>query len=318
MKKVLSIIKKNPLFILFLIVILLISSFFNLINTSLEGGDFQFNLGIFDYQGLSAAAEWFTLLGALAVYIFYTRQQDDLNEQKQDLIFKAQEEQRMEERRAMKWQSTELLRWTMDGLSKEKIHFRRVVDCFKHEMDSILITSYEFPVSEEDKHNLEPIADEARISYIKNLSIIEQEKFYQEVKDIDIMKSAYASHDIKDSVVIVSILLQRNAYLCLFEFIPKQHFINLWGPMILALWYSLEGYIMHERCRLGEGSVKYTPEDYIKMFDFSEDGTSPKHYQGPQFRAVVELLAQQMEEGFVPLQVVNREREKMGRPPLEG
>jgi hypothetical protein len=304
-----------------LIVVLLISSFFNLINTSLEGGDFQFNLGIFDYQGLSAAAEWFTLLGALVIYIFYTRQQDDLNDQKQDLIFKAQEEQRLEERRAMKWQSTDVLRWSMDNLAREKQHFRRLFNNFKHEMDSILITSYEFSVSEEDKYNLKPITDEARISYIKNLSIVEQEKFYQEVKDIDLMKIADAGGDEgKESLIHASIELQRNAYLCLFEFIPKQHLINLWGQVILAGWYSMEGYIKHERCRLGEGSAKHqvSPEDYIKMFDFSEDGTSPKHYQGPQFRIVLELLAQQMEEGLLPLRLVNKEREKYGRPPLEG
>jgi hypothetical protein len=307
MKKSLSIIKKNPIFILFLIVILLISSFFNLINTSLEGNDFQLNLGIFDYQGLSAAAEWFTLLGALVIYIFYTRQQDKL-----------QEEQRMAERRSMKWQSTEVLRWAMDELSPTKKRLFIVFKTFKHEMDSILITSYKFPVSEEDKCNRKPITDDERISYIRELSINEKERFYQEVKNINILHISGGDH--AESVLHLNLELQKIVYLCMFDFVPKQHFINLWGPVILAAWYSMEGYIRHERMRMGECAEDndYSPEDYIKMFDSSEDGMTPKHYQGPQFRVHLELLAKQMEEGLVPLQLVNRERERFGRPRLEG
>ena len=50
----------------------------------------------------------------------------------------------------------------------------------------------------------------------------------------------------------VSITMQRIGYMAYNNLISKDHFMNLWGPMYLSIWYSLERWIKHKRIELKE------------------------------------------------------------------
>ncbi|MCL1058832.1 hypothetical protein L2729_12650 [Shewanella gelidimarina] len=50
----------------------------------------------------------------------------------------------------------------------------------------------------------------------------------------------------------VSVKLQRIGYMALHNLISRNHFMNIWGPMYLSIWYSLEAWVKHKRLDLGE------------------------------------------------------------------
>lgn len=50
----------------------------------------------------------------------------------------------------------------------------------------------------------------------------------------------------------VSIKLQRIGYMALHNLISRNHFMNIWGPMYLSTWYSLEPWVKHKRLELDE------------------------------------------------------------------
>ncbi len=50
----------------------------------------------------------------------------------------------------------------------------------------------------------------------------------------------------------VSVKLQRIGYMALHNLISRNHFMNIWGPMYLSIWYSLEAWVKHKRLDLDE------------------------------------------------------------------
>lgn len=50
----------------------------------------------------------------------------------------------------------------------------------------------------------------------------------------------------------VSVKLQRIGYMALHNLISRNHFMNIWGPMYLSTWYSLEPWVKHKRLDLNE------------------------------------------------------------------
>lgn len=50
----------------------------------------------------------------------------------------------------------------------------------------------------------------------------------------------------------VSVKLQRIGYMALHNLISRNHFMNVWGPMYLSTWYSLEPWVKHKRLELDE------------------------------------------------------------------
>ncbi|MDP5145062.1 hypothetical protein ORI98_01225 [Shewanella sp. ULN5] len=50
----------------------------------------------------------------------------------------------------------------------------------------------------------------------------------------------------------VSVKLQRIGYMALHNLISRNHFMNVWGPMYLSIWYSLEAWVIHKRLELNE------------------------------------------------------------------
>lgn len=50
----------------------------------------------------------------------------------------------------------------------------------------------------------------------------------------------------------VSVKLQRIGYMALHNLISRNHFMNIWGPMYLSTWYSLEAWVKHKRLDLDE------------------------------------------------------------------
>lgn len=203
----------------------------------------------------------------------------------------------------------EVLRWAMDEMGKRKPHIKLVTNAYKMELEKILIENHNYNnqnISDRDK-------DLHRTKYIKNLDEEAQKDFFADVKNItgkdwdkDIITALHTE---------VSIIMQRMGYMALFGLISKQHFINLWGPMFLASWYSLEWYIKEERERLEENTDEkkhYEPAEFIKKFGGKEDNRS---YEGAYFRIHLETFIKEC-EAKLPLKMVNNERLKFGRPPL--
>ncbi|MGI1986428.1 hypothetical protein [Shewanella glacialipiscicola] len=50
----------------------------------------------------------------------------------------------------------------------------------------------------------------------------------------------------------VSVKLQRIGYMALHNLISRNHFMNIWGPMYLSTWYSLEPWVKHKRLEMDE------------------------------------------------------------------
>jgi uncharacterized membrane protein len=204
----------------------------------------------------------------------------------------------------------EVLRWAMDEMGKRKKHIKSVTNEYKKELQEILVNGYEYSYNDvEDNHK-----DQHRMEFVNKLDESKQKEFYEKV---DKITGKDWSQDIKDDLhKEVSIIMQRMGYMALFGLISKQHFINLWGPMFLASWYSIEWYIMEERGRLGESSEKnLDPKMFIEQFGTYE-GEDSRDYKGAFFRIHLETFIKEC-ENKLPLKLVNNERLKFGRPPLK-
>lgn len=55
-----------------------------------------------------------------------------------------------------------------------------------------------------------------------------------------------------DAAQAVSVALQRMGYFATHDLVSKKHFLNLWGPLYLSCWYSLEAWVKHKRLQLDE------------------------------------------------------------------
>jgi hypothetical protein len=205
----------------------------------------------------------------------------------------------------------EILRWAMDEMSKRKGDIKLVTNAYKQELQEVMNKS--FPDSKgsfgTDKSRMEFIKEMQEKATDKDKEKLE--KFYKAVEDItgenwdDGVKTALHTE--------VSIIMQRMGYMALFSLISKQHFINLWGPMFLACWYSIEWYIKNERKELGESNDNNceTPEEFIEIF---EEGGNNSDYEGAFFRIHLETFVMEC-ENKLPLLLVNNERLKFGRGP---
>lgn len=204
----------------------------------------------------------------------------------------------------------EILRWAMDEMGKRKKHIKSVTSAYKNELEKILVVKYQYTnenISDIDK-------DLHRTNYLKELNDESKEAFFNDAKKITGIE--WESETISALHTEVSIIMQRMGYMALFGLISKQHFINLWGPMFLASWYSIEWYIKEERERLQENTsedVQLSPAKFINQFSGKEDNRS---YEGAYFRIHLETFIKECEEKL-PLNLVNNERLKFGRPPLE-
>jgi hypothetical protein len=225
----------------------------------------------------------------------------------------------------------EVLRWAMDEMGERKKHIKLVTNEFKKELEKMLISNYSFTVSGKDeeladcirphKYQLTNIksqpkhTDQERMSHILNMKKYDQDKFYSDVEKIT---GRDWDQDIKDVLhKEVSIIMQRMGYMALFGLISKQHFINLWGPMFLASWYSIEWYIREEREKLCENldpDNNYPPEMFIERFGTGGDKDN-RDYQGAFFRIHLETFIRECETKL-PLALVNNERLKFGRKPF--
>jgi uncharacterized membrane protein len=204
----------------------------------------------------------------------------------------------------------EVLRWAMDEMGKRKKHIKSVTNEYKKELQEILVNGYEYSYNDvEDNHK-----DQHRMEFVNKLDESKQKEFYEKV---DKITGKDWSQDIKDDLhKEVSIIMQRMGYMALFGLISKQHFINLWGPMFLASWYSIEWYIIEERGRLGESSEEnLDPKMFIEQFGTYE-GEDSRDYKGAFFRIHLETFIKEC-ENKLPLKLVNNERLKFGRPPLK-
>lgn len=73
------------------------------------------------------------------------------------------------------------------------------------------------------------------------------------------------SEDELEAAHYVSIGLQRMGYYATHNLVSKKHYLNLWGPLYLSCWYSLEGWVKHKRLTLGEPmDIKYGA--YSRMY----------------------------------------------------
>ena len=64
-------------------------------------------------------------------------------------------------------------------------------------------------------------------------------------------KSTWSDEEL-DAAQAVSVALQRMGYFAIHDLVSKKHFLNLWGPLYLSCWYSLEGWVKHKRLQLDE------------------------------------------------------------------
>lgn len=93
----------------------------------------------------------------------------------------------------------------------------------------------------------------------------------------------------------VSVKLQRIGYMALHNLISRKHFMNIWGPMYLSTWYSLESWVKHKRLDLDEPLL-------------IEDGAYSRIYF-EQFAVFCELN--------MPITLINNERKRFNKPLLE-
>lgn len=92
----------------------------------------------------------------------------------------------------------------------------------------------------------------------------------------------------------VSVALQRMGYFATHDLVSKRHFVNLWGPLYLSCWYSLEGWVKHKRLQLDE------PIDIN---------------QGAYSRLYFEKFAMYCEENL-PKLLLDNTRKQFGLPPI--
>ena len=97
-----------------------------------------------------------------------------------------------------------------------------------------------------------------------------------------------------DAAQSVGVKLQRIGYMANQNLISRDHFMNMWGPMYLASWYSLEAWVKHKRLKLDE------PQNI-------SDGAYSRMY--------FEQYAKYCENNL-PLLLVENERKRFNLPPL--
>jgi len=97
-----------------------------------------------------------------------------------------------------------------------------------------------------------------------------------------------------DAAQTVSVALQRMGYFATHDLVSKQHFLNIWGPLYLSCWYSLEGWVKHKRIQLDE------PADIA---------------EGAYSRLYFEKFAVYCEENL-PKLLLDNTRKQFGLPPL--
>ena len=98
----------------------------------------------------------------------------------------------------------------------------------------------------------------------------------------------------EEAAQLVGVKLQRIGYMANQNLISRDHFMNMWGPMYLASWYSLEAWVKHKRLELDE------PQNI-------SDGAYSRMY--------FEEYAKYCENKLLPLLVEN-ERKRSNLPPL--
>jgi len=98
----------------------------------------------------------------------------------------------------------------------------------------------------------------------------------------------------EEAAQLVGVKLQRIGYMANQNLISRDHFMNMWGPMYLASWYSLEAWVKHKRLELDE------PQNI-------SDGAYSRMY--------FEEYAKYCEKNLLPLLVEN-ERKRSNLPPL--
>ena len=84
-------------------------------------------------------------------------------------------------------------------------------------------------------------------------------------------------------------------YFALYDLIDKKHFLNLWGPMYLSCWYSLEKFVKHQRTLENE------------PFDLTDD---------TYYRIYFEKYARYCEQELPEL-LLNNTRVRFGLKPIE-
>lgn len=105
----------------------------------------------------------------------------------------------------------------------------------------------------------------------------------------------YWSKEELEAAQEVSVKLQRIGYMALHNLISRNHFMNIWGPMYLSTWYSLEAWVKHKRLDLDE---PLTIED------------------GAYSRIYLEQFAHFCEK-HMPEVLVNNERRRFNLPTLK-
>jgi len=233
----------------------------------------------------------------------------------------SQEETKNARIQATNASDAEVLRWAMDEMTQRKNHIRLVTDAYKSELENILIPlgfKGEQKTHKYKKRIFKPsYSDQDRISFLKEISKSKKKEFYSKVEGID---GNDWSQDIKDALhKEVSIIMQRMGYMALFGLISKQHFINLWGPIFLASWYSIEWYIKDERKSLNENLDSEDSEKNLsaeKFIDKFGPRGNNRDYKGAFFRIHLETFIKEC-EAKLPLELVNNERLKFGRPLLK-
>ncbi len=286
---------KKPSFIVILIsIFLLLISIFtvNLISSELD-------FARFDWDGVSGVSDVLMTFVTLILMLSIWQAKDAHSESTKARV------------QSTNASDAEVLRWAMDEMGKRKKHIKLVTNAYKEELRIVLVNGYEYNCNDvEDNHR-----DQHRMKFVEKLDERKREEFFKEVKDIT---GKDWSQDIKDALhKEVSIIMQRMGYMALFGLISKQHFINLWGPMFLASWYSIEWYIREERVRLGEDSSdenNLDPKSFIEQFG-TGDSEGNRGYEGAFFRIHLETFIKECETKL-PLKLVNNERLKFGRKDL--
>ena len=97
-----------------------------------------------------------------------------------------------------------------------------------------------------------------------------------------------------DAAQSVGVKLQRIGYMANQNLISRDHFMNMWGPMYLASWYSLEAWVKHKRLKLDE------PQNMS---------------EGAYSRMYFEQYAKYCEKNLL-LKLVNNERDRFKLPRL--
>ncbi|MCT4347479.1 MULTISPECIES: hypothetical protein [Vibrio] len=121
-----------------------------------------------------------------------------------------------------------------------------------------------------------------------------REPYSQVTSDVSVDYVSTWSKEELQAAQAVSVALQRMGYFATHDLVSKKHFLNLWGPLYLSCWYSLEGWVKHKRLQLDE------------PFDIAD---------GAYSRLYFEKYAMYCEEKLPPL-LLNNTRRQFGLEPM--